>query len=67
MNTLKALSVKTFALSAIIALAAGCASVTDASLEEPQAPTTIDQTEQPEPATFGNGDEVEPIVNAPVE
>ncbi|MDR8392111.1 hypothetical protein NC796_13235 [Aliifodinibius sp. S!AR15-10] len=66
MNALKTFSVKTLAFSMIIALAAGCASVTDATFEAPEQPTTIDQPAQPTPETFGgNDDDVQPIYEKP--
>ena len=67
MLTLKSLSVKTFAATAIIALAAGCASVTDATFEQPEQPTGIEQPAEPVPEIFGADDDVEPIMDAPTE
>jgi len=61
MNASKSLSVKFLGIAMIIGMAAGCASVTDATGDE-AGPAVI---EQPAPSTFGGGDEEQPIVNRP--
>ena len=65
MKTLKTLSIKTFAVTVIVALAAGCASVTDANFETPEQPTNVEQPNSPAPETFGNDDDVQPIYDRP--
>ncbi len=66
MNTLKSLSVKSLALALILGMAAGCASVTDATFEPAPEPATVDQPTAPNPDTFGNDDDYEPILEKPL-
>ena len=65
MKSLKTLAVKSFAVTAIVALAAGCASVTDASFETPEQPAAVEQPVSPTPESFGNDDDVQPIYDRP--
>jgi len=65
MNTLKSITIKTLGIAMIIGMAAGCASVTDATLaDEPVDATTIEQPANPAPANFGD-DDVSPIIDKP--
>lgn len=62
MKTLKTLSVKFLGIVMIAGLAAGCASVTDATFAEPAEPVAVDQ---PAPDDTANGDEPSVIVDKP--
>jgi len=56
---------KTFALLALVTLGFGCASVTDAGLNDQPDAQVTDQTTPP-PVIFGEpGNEMEPIVERP--
>ncbi len=61
MNAIKSLITKFLGVAMIIGMAAGCASVTDATGDQ-DGPVII---EQPAPSTFGGGDEEEPIDTKP--
>ena len=67
MKSLKNTSVKLFAAALLIASAAGCASVTDATVSELPEPVSIDQPANPAPEGFGIGDDVQPILDRPEE
>ncbi|MFH5834430.1 hypothetical protein, partial [Halalkalibaculum sp. DA384] len=56
---------KTFAFILILGTAAACGSVTDATLDGPDRPATVEQPAEPTPETFGNGDDMEPILDKP--
>ncbi len=66
---MKSLSTKLLALTCIVALATGCASVTDAGLAEQPADQTIEQVTPPAPDVdpVGNGVKTDPIVDNPRE
>lgn len=63
---MKSLSTKLFAIIFIFALAAGCASVTDAGLEEPVEEPQIEQVNPPAPDSGFSGDDVDPIRDKPI-
>jgi len=64
---MKTLSTKLLASICIIAMAAGCASVTDAGLAEQPAEQNIEQVAPPAPDVdpINTGLEAEPIVDKP--
>lgn len=63
---MKSLSTKLFAIVFMFILAAGCASVTDAGLEEPVEEPQIEQVTPPTPDTGFGGDDVDPIRDKPI-
>lgn len=65
---MKSLSTKLFASICIIALATGCASVTDAGLAEQPADQNIEQVAPPAPDVdpINTGIKPEPIVDKPL-
>jgi len=65
MNAISAKFTKLIGIAMIVGMAAGCASVTDATLaDEPVDATTIEQPANPAPANFGD-DDVDPIIDKP--
>jgi len=69
-NTLTNNFSKFITITAITLLAAGCASVTDASLDSaPQQPDQVHvqkpNTDNPDGTTFSNGDDMDVIVDKP--
>ena len=65
---MKSLAQKLIALTFIVALSTGCASVTDAGLSQQQAekPDTEQvQPDQPQDIQFGTEQDVQPIVDKP--
>ncbi|MDX1639214.1 MAG: hypothetical protein R3281_14710 [Balneolaceae bacterium] len=65
MKSLKKITAKVLAIALIVGMAAGCASVTDATIADgPVDTTTIDQPVNPTSTLFGE-DDVQPIVDKP--
>gem|GEM_PF-836354 len=70
LNSLTSNISKFIAILSITLLAAGCASVTDASLDNaPQQPDQVHvqkpNTDNPDGTTFSNGDDMDVIVDKP--
>ena len=63
---MKTLSNKLFALTLAAALAAGCASVTDAGVQPDRQPVVEQTAPAPTPDHVMGGSESEPIVDEPV-
>lgn len=63
---MKSLAHKLLALTFVIALATGCASVTDAGLDtQPEQQTVEQEAPQPDNPGFGDGQEMDPILDRP--
>lgn len=65
MKSLKTFSIKFFAATFVIAMAAGCASVTDAGLAEQPQSEIIEQVTPPTPDPVINGDDIDMIAPEP--
>ena len=62
---MKSLTHKLLAFTFIIALATGCASVTDAGLDTPADKPVVEQPAEPDSPGFGSDEEMNVIVDKP--
>lgn len=62
---MKSLTTKLFALTLIVAVASGCASVTDAGVQPEQLPAIEEVAPDTTPDNVVGGTQIEPIVDKP--